>query len=127
MLTSAIQTAARVHYSGLAHRRATAVALAVALYHADHGAWPPADLAPLFPQYLAKMPADPLASAGERLVYLPDPQRPRVYSVGDDGIDDGGTPAPNVVSRPEDYRSTDWVVDFVRQPRRIYTGWPGRG
>ena len=73
----------------------------------------------MFPRYLAKMPADPLASSGERLVYLPDPKRPRVYSVGDDGIDDGGVAPPSNTSRPEDYRSTDWVVDLQRQPHQI--------
>jgi hypothetical protein len=127
-LTTAVQGAARIYYAGLAHRRTTAVALAVAQYHAEHGAWPPADMAPMFPTFLPKMPTDPLSSAGERIIYLQDAnRRPRVYSVGEDGIDDGGQPAPNIISRPEDYRSTDWVVDLVRQPRRIWPAWPGRG
>jgi hypothetical protein len=127
-LTTAVQGAARIYYAGLAHRRTTAVALAIAQYHAEHGAWPPADMAPMFPKFLPKMPTDPLASTGERIVYLSDGDgRPRVYSVGEDGIDDGGQPAPNIISRPEDYRSTDWVVDLVRQPRRIWPAWPGRG
>jgi hypothetical protein len=126
-LTTAVQGAARIHYAGLAHRRTTAVALAIAQYHAEHGSWPPADMAPMYPKYLAKMPADPLSSAGERIVYQTDRDRPRVYSVGEDGIDDGGQPAPNIISRPEDFRSTDWVVDLVRQPRRVWPSWPGRG
>jgi hypothetical protein len=125
-LTTAVQGAARVYYSGLAHRRTTAVALAIAQYHADHGAWPPADLAPMFPRYLPKLPPDPLSAAGERIVYRSEGDSPRVYSVGDDGIDDGGHAAPTYSSRPEDYRSTDWVVELVRQPRRIWSGWPGR-
>jgi hypothetical protein len=127
-LTTAVQGAARIYYAGLAHRRTTAVALAIAQYHAEHGDWPPADMARMFPRFLPEMPADPLSSAGEHIIYLPDRGgRPRVYSVGEDGIDDAGQPAPNIISRPEDYRSTDWVVDLVRQPRRIWTAWPGRG
>lgn len=126
-LTTAVQGAARVYYSGLAHRRTTAVALAIAQYHAEHGAWPPADMGVMFPKYLAKLPADPLSAAGERIVYLSEGDRPRVYSVGDDGIDDGGRPPPTYISRPEDYRTTDWVVELVRQPRRNWSPWPGRG
>jgi hypothetical protein len=126
-LTTAIQSAARIHYTGLAHRRTTAVALAIAQYHSEHGTWPPADLGPMIPKFMPKMPADPLSAIGERLIYLTDERRPRVYSVGEDGIDDGGAPAPAVISRPEDFRSTDWVVDLVRQPRRSFPAWPGRG
>jgi hypothetical protein len=127
-LTTAVQGAARLYYNGIAHRRTTALALAIAQYHAENGKWPPADMAPMFPKFLAKAPTDPLSSAGERIIYLPDGgDRPRVYSVGEDGIDDGGQPAPTAIARPEDFRSPDWVIDLTRQPRRQWLNWPGRG
>ena len=78
-----------------------AVSLAARLYHADHGQWPPT-LEALVPQYLAEVPRDPMAPGGRAYGYLllegglPDGgDRPLVYSVGDDGVDDsarGGIP-----------------------------------
>jgi hypothetical protein len=84
-----------------ADRRMTAVSLAAQLYHADHGQWPPT-LDALVPQYLPRVPRDPLAPDGRPLGYvllkgcLPGGgDRPLVYSVGDDGVGDsarGGIP-----------------------------------
>lgn len=117
LLTSAIQQVGRGHYASLTRRRTTTLALAVCLYRAEHGQWPPADLAPLVPAYLPQIPADPFSTLGEPLIYVPDPQRPRIYSVGEDGIDDGGMPPDRFIARSDDSRSTDWVVDLVPQPR----------
>jgi hypothetical protein len=118
MLTSSIQHLGRGYYAGLARRRIAAAALAVALYHAEHGRWPERGLAELVPAYLPALPGDPLSTCGHPVIFIADPDRPRVYSVGDDGIDDGGWPGePYTGSRREDVRLTDWVVDLLRQPR----------
>src|SRR5206468_12112183 len=75
-------------------RSAAAVSLAAQLYRADHdGHWPPS-LDVLVPAYLPAVPRDVYAS-GESMGYRilpharPDGQdRPIIYSVGTDGIDD---------------------------------------
>ena len=99
--------------------RTSATALALSLYRSTHqGNLPAGDLKGVTPAYLPNgVPADPLSTSGEKLVYVADPTRPRVYSVGEDGIDDGGWPAQPYASRPEELRLTDWVVDLTRQPR----------
>jgi hypothetical protein len=48
------------HYRAIMERRMMAAALAVRLYHNDHGAFPP-DLASLVPRYLPYLPIDPHA------------------------------------------------------------------
>jgi hypothetical protein len=76
-----------------AERRMTAVNLAAHLFRADRGRWPEA-LDELVPKYLPEIPRDPLAADDRALGYvlakgaLPDGgDRPVVYSVGRDGID----------------------------------------
>lgn len=105
------------HYQHLAERRMAAVALAIRLYRADHaGRWPES-LGDLVPAYLPSVPIDPFAAGGKPLRYLPNALGweippalaaaessyvpapgtgpflggPAVYSVGADGIDDGGS------------------------------------
>jgi hypothetical protein len=89
------------HMHARADRRMTAVVLAAQLYRANHGDWPPT-LAALVPRYLPAVPQDPMAPDGRPLGYvvvkggLPGGgDRPLVYSVGDNGVDDstqGGIP-----------------------------------
>jgi hypothetical protein len=115
-----IESAARGYYISLAERRAAALALAICLYRADHeGKLPPAGLAGVAPHYIPAIPLDPLATAGELIAFSPDEGRPRVYSVGEDGIDDGGWPADSYATRPEELRMTDYVIDLKRQARPI--------
>jgi hypothetical protein len=128
VLTFAIQNLGRGHYGILARRRTAAAALAVALYHAEQGHWPANGLASLVPAYLPAVPRDPLSTCGNPLIFIADSERPRVYSVGDDGIDDGGWPGdPNTSPRREDVRLTDWVIDLLRQPRVMPSPMMWRG
>lgn len=119
LLTTAIQQIGRSYYATLARCRASGVALAVVLYRAEHeGHWPSSDLKKaLVPEYLSAVPADPLATSGESIVFVPSEKRPRVYSVGDDGIDDGGFPPDPFAASMEELRMTDFVIDLSRQPR----------
>ena len=78
-----------IHFLYLAQRRMAAVALAIRLYEVDHGRRPGA-LAELAPDYLDAVPPDPMSTAGASFRYLPDAETPILYSVGENGVDDGG-------------------------------------
>ncbi len=76
---------------GLANLRLFRCHLALREYWLAHAAYPKA-LAELSPQFLADLPADPFS--GRSLIYRRLPDGYQMYSVGEDGIDDGGKPAP---------------------------------
>jgi len=72
-------------------RDGVVIAIALELHKRRHGAWP-ASLDELVPGLLPAAPVDPLN--GESLRYrLREDGRPVVYSVGEDGDNDGGRPA----------------------------------
>ena len=75
----------------LASRRMAAIALAIQWYAREHDGKRPAALKELVPKYLPALPVDPFATDGRTFGYLPDDAMPRVYSVGDNGADDGGS------------------------------------
>jgi hypothetical protein len=83
-----LQRATELHFKGLADRRMAATAIAVRLYKEDH-ARPPAALDELVGRYLATVPNDPFTE-GEPIRYLPDVEKPRLYSVSVNFVDDGG-------------------------------------
>ena len=104
-----------------ADRRLAAVALAVAVYQADHAGRLPATLEALVPAYLPNVPLDPFDPDGGPLRYAPAyrptpdaPPSPRVYSVGDDGQDDGGTGDPD--KRWWGKQSPDAVFTLALEP-----------
>jgi hypothetical protein len=79
-------------YRSKADRRLAATALALRLYAVDHGGTSPLALDELVPNYLPSVPRDPFAAGDKPLRYSrSDPAAPLVYSVGDDGVDDGGS------------------------------------
>jgi hypothetical protein len=91
-------------------RSAAAVSLAVHLYRADHGGAWPASLDALAPRYLPAVPRDVYAS-GEPLRYrilahvLPDGgDRPIVYSIGPDGVDDTAAAGDMATTAPANAR-----------------------
>jgi len=75
------------HYRGTAQRRLAAAALAIRAYAAAQGDAMPKRLDDLVPKYIPSIPNDPM-TAGQPLKYAAD--RALVYSVGDDGVDNGG-------------------------------------
>ena len=87
---------------------AAATALAARLYRADHGGALPATLGDLVPDYLPAVPLDPLDPAGRPLRYATLGGVPFLYSVGEDGTDDGGDPSPLPTPMPYRYRAADW-------------------
>lgn len=88
LLAPSMYGAARSRYRISLDLAASDVALAVAEYRADHDMNLPPSLDALVPEYLPSVPADPLAAQGE-LRY--DATRGLLWSVGDNGTDDGGS------------------------------------
>lgn len=89
--------------------RQAALACALERYRLHHQGYPES-LRQLIPRYLASFPVDPVTGGPMR--YLPtDDGGYRVYSVGWNGVDDGGQlgPAPSVDSRLHGNRPADWV------------------
>jgi hypothetical protein len=74
----------------MADRRLAGTAIALWLYELDHGRLPDS-LRALVPNYLESVPLDPLGEPGSPLGYLPFADPPALYSVGENGVDHGGT------------------------------------
>ena len=78
-----------LHFRVIAGRRMAATALAMRLYEIDHGRRPK-KLTDLVPRYLPAVPRDPFDAGDREIWYLPDANRPLLYSVYLNGIDDDG-------------------------------------
>ena len=75
-------------YRSMAVGRLAAVALAARWYAINHEGRLPARLDDLVPDYLPAVPLDPMAAGSRPLQY--DRERVLIYSVGENGRDDGG-------------------------------------
>ena len=84
-----MKNATALHYKALLLHRFAATALALRLYECDHKA-PATDLEDLVPLYLPAVPRDPFSATNEPIHYLRTVDREILYSVGPDGIDEGG-------------------------------------
>ena len=80
---------ARLHYEGMTERRMAATAVAIRLFREDHGRRPDT-LEELVPKYLPAVPRDPMAEDDAPIRYLPNASPPILYSVSENGVDDGG-------------------------------------
>jgi len=92
--------AERLAKSYLNHRatcEATTAALAAECYRLEHGTWP-TSWEQLIPRHLATVPIDPFTNKPLLLKALPDGLV--IYSVGPNGIDDGGSIARTAVNEP---------------------------
>jgi hypothetical protein len=78
-------------YRGLADSRLAATTLALRAYATAHDGRLPAMLNELVPTYLKVLPIDPFSPEGAPLRYLPQDPDPRLYSLGENGKDDGGS------------------------------------
>jgi hypothetical protein len=94
------------------HRRAAAVSVALRLYERDHASRPDT-LDALVPDYLPAIPVDPLDPAGGPIRYIPDAEHPRVYSVGDNGVDDGCPATSMYDSRAHNFVDLAFSLDPI--------------
>jgi len=84
-------------------RRLVVTAIALKRFQVKHGQWPET-LAELSPEFLPAVPID--LYDGKPLKYHPNPDGTfLLYSVGEDGVDDGGDPSP---ARPSSSILSDW-------------------
>lgn len=98
-----------LNFQSLAKRRMAATALAILLYEHDHGRRP-AMLAELAPEYLPRVPVDPFSPDGAEIRYRAGTERPRLYCVGADGVDDGGMTWGEALER--DIETSDIAFDL---------------
>jgi len=73
----------------IAERRMASTGLAVRLFMRERGTVPNS-LVELVPDFLPNVPRDPMAFESRAIGFLPDSEHPILYSVGEDGTDDGG-------------------------------------
>jgi hypothetical protein len=78
-----------LHFRSLTSRHLAGTALAIRLYQVDQGRRPQT-LGDLVPNYLPEIPLDPFAEDGSAIGYAPEGRPAILYSVGPDGVDDGG-------------------------------------
>ena len=86
--------------------RCAEVACAVERWSLAHGGALPDALDALVPTFLAAVPEDPMD--GRPLKFKPRPKGFVVYSIGEDGTDDGGAPRISGSNKPWDYT---FIVD----------------
>jgi hypothetical protein len=92
MAELSITTFFRLPFQNLAERRAAVIAMAIRLYRFDHADEWPRQLSDLVPAYLPAVPLDPFSPTDAPFQYKPNaPGGPIIYSVGENGIDDGGS------------------------------------
>ncbi|MHC4695684.1 MAG: hypothetical protein ACYTFA_02955 [Planctomycetota bacterium] len=76
-------------YCDSATRQMAGMALAIRLYEIDRG-HRPEQLTDLIPDYLRELPVDPFGDGRATFIYRPDADPPILYSIGANGVDDGG-------------------------------------
>jgi hypothetical protein len=110
------------HFQIIAQYRLALTAVAIRAYAADHQGARPATLAELVPAYLPAVPLDPMARSSA-LKYVAGPESPRVYSIGRNGVDDGGQEPDEVLglartpSGKSSFDFGDLVFKLAPRPR----------
>ena len=89
MAATTLESVVRSAAETLARTRASAAAVAVARYRLAHGGTLPGSLQALIPEYLTAPLVDPYT--GKELKYVHDGESYKVYSLGVNRTDDGGT------------------------------------
>lgn len=112
-----LDRAVLTHYRARIDRRVAAVVLALRLYASEHDGELPTTLDQLVPAYLPAVPLDAMSATPRPLTYIAGDD-PIVYSVGENGIDDGGSEQA-ATSRPSYYQLSKWErLDAVRHYHR---------
>jgi hypothetical protein len=122
ILMPSMDRAVETSYRSRAERRMAAVVLAIRWYATEHQGQLPATLDALVPKYLPAVPRDAFMAGGEgALRYVRAGPDPRIYSVGHNEADDGGSDSPAKNARKNVRRSRweelDAVVHLRRQER----------
>jgi hypothetical protein len=103
-------------------RRLVVTAIALKRFQLKHGQWPET-LAELSPDFLPAVPIDPYD--GKPLKYHSNPDGTfLLYSVGEDGVDDGGDPSPVTSSSSSSpnlnwTQARDWVWPQPASPAEV--------
>ena len=113
ILVPALTKLASAFLRTMAECRCAEVGFALERYRLDHQKWP-GSLEELVPTYLAKVPTDPFD--GQPLRYRPFDRGVKVYSVGDDGVDNGGALDGPPVGPGADVGFRLLDVQYRRQP-----------
>jgi hypothetical protein len=124
---TSLRRMALAHYQRLTDRRLAATALAVRLFVVDHAGRFPSKLHDLVPTYLSAVPRDSMAAGGQPIRYLARTNHPVLYSVGTDGVDDGGSEAamPNTFGDLDEWERLDRVFYLTLQLRaELYVARP---
>ncbi|HWB12076.1 MAG TPA: hypothetical protein VG826_22815 [Pirellulales bacterium] len=93
LLVPALSASAEATSRNEADRDATRVAIAIERFRLREGRLP-STTDELVPAYLEELPNDPFVGGSSKLKYRVDAAEYRVYSVGSDGVDDGGVSEP---------------------------------
>ena len=123
--TQARQVQAEQMFYGIAMKRMAAVAVAAALYRADHGGALPPTLDALRPAYLPQLPRDPYAPEAP-VGYLPASVPPALYCVGLDGVADAAARPPAWTQFFGRYGKLD-VVLYLGPPPGVKAMVPAAG
>lgn len=97
----------------------TVAAIALKRFQLQHGKWPET-LGELVPEFISAMPIDPYD--GKSLRYHPNVDGTYLlYSIGDDGVDDGGNPTNAASGSSSLYwqRARDWVWPQPATPAEV--------
>jgi hypothetical protein len=108
ILLPSLSSSVEQHFRELTDHRAAVIALAIRLWRFDHaGRWP-ASLDELAPQYLAAVPVDPMSPTGAPFHFKLDaPGGAIIYSVGECGVDHGGSEQV-IRKKTPGYPPTQW-------------------
>jgi hypothetical protein len=120
IMLPSLDRAVMVYYRNAGERRLAATCLAAKLYAADHDGKLPGSLGDLVPTYLPSVPLDPFAAGGKTLAYVndsADADDPRVYGVGENGVDNAGVEPDKRLPRREYDKLSDEIRHLNRQPR----------
>jgi len=116
LLLPAYDRAVAMHHWYLMRRQLAAAALAIRLYELDHGRRPET-LKQLVPDYLPRVPEDRFTTDHREIKYKPNAPPPVLYSIGVNGVDDGGLHSCDDL--PRDFEQPGDVVFFLDGDRPV--------
>lgn len=106
MLTPSLSRVHTLRTRNEASRRATQLSYALHLFQLRHGRWP-TSLDELAPEFGRRMTIDPFT--GQGFGYRLGPEGPTLYSLSENGLDDGGIHSPRWADGADEVGSDDHV------------------